>query len=110
MMDPADRTVLDETTESVVLDPVMLATWASIARFARNDFETPVSQRHPELKGYLDRLRNSRAIFAQMTGSGSTIFGVLDSPPNYSKVPEEHRERVTTTRTSIDVVPPVRVG
>jgi 4-diphosphocytidyl-2-C-methyl-D-erythritol kinase len=110
MMDPADRTVLDETTESVVLDPVMLATWASIARFARNDFETPVSQRHPELKGYLDRLRNSRAIFAQMTGSGSTIFGVLDSPPNYSKVPEEHRARVTTTRTSIDVVPPVRVG
>jgi 4-diphosphocytidyl-2C-methyl-D-erythritol kinase len=45
-----------------------------------------------------------------MTGSGSTVYGVLDSPPDYSKVPEEHRERVTTTRTSIDVVPPVRVG
>lgn len=95
---------------SVVLDPVSLTTWGSIARFACNDFEGPVSARHPALREYLDQLRNSRAIFAQMTGSGSTIFGVLDSPPNYSKVPKEHRERVTTTKTAIDVVPPVRVG
>ncbi len=110
MMNSGERTVLDETTESIVLDPITLTSWSSIARFARNDFENPVSKRHPEIRSYLDRLRNSRAVFAQMTGSGSTIFGVLDSPPNYSKIPEEHRERVTTTMTSIDVVPPVRVG
>ena len=95
--------------EATFLDPISLSTWASIARFARNDFEPPVIARHPELAGYLDRLRSSRAIFAQMTGSGSTLFGVLDSPPNYAKVPEEHRERVTTTKTSIDVVQPVTV-
>lgn len=99
-----------EHTESVVIDPLSLSTWQSIARFARNDFEAAVAARHPEVRGYLDRLRNSRAIFAAMTGSGSTVFGVLDSPPNYSRVPEELRERVTTTRTSIDVVAPVRVG
>ena len=96
--------------ESAMLDPLSLSTWASIARFARNDFEAPVIARYPELGSHLERLRNSRAIFAQMTGSGSTIFGVLDTPPNYSKVPEEHRQRVTTTRSSIDVVQPVRVG
>ena len=88
--------------ESTMLDPLALSTWASIARFARNDFEAPVIARHPELGSHLERLRNSRAIFAQMTGSGSTLFGVVDSPPNYSKV--------TMTRTSIDVVQPVRVG
>ena len=49
-------------------------------------------------------------MFSGMTGSGSTVFGVLDSPPNYAMVPAEHRQRVTTTKTSIDVVQPVRVG
>lgn len=99
-----------EPVESKVFDPIELSTWASIAKFARNDFEDPVTARHPQLREYLDRLRNSRAIFSQMTGSGSTIFGVLDSPPNYAKIPEEHRGRVTTTKTSIDVVQPERVG
>jgi len=114
-----DRAKLEEAREliqssrapdALLLESVDLSTWSSIARFARNDFEAPVAARHPELNQYLDRLRHSRAIFAQMTGSGSTIFGVLDSPPNYAKVPEEHRDRVTTTKTSIDVVQPMRVG
>jgi len=99
-------------TESgpLLIDPWELSTWEGISRFARNDFEPVIAARHPELASYLDRLRNSRATFAQMTGSGSTIFGVLDSPPNYAKVPEEHLQRVTTTKTSIDVVQPQRVG
>ncbi len=96
--------------QPLTLSPLSLSTWAGITKFARNDFEPPVIARHPELAGHLDRLRNSRAIFAQMTGSGSTIFGVVSTPPNYALVPEEHRERVTTTKTSIDVVQPVRVG
>lgn len=100
----------NSSVDSIALESLSLSTWKSIASFAHNDFEEPVATRHPELRGYLDRLRNSRAIFAQMTGSGSTVFGVLDSPPNYAKVPPEHRERVTTTKTSIDVVQPVRVG
>ncbi len=100
----------DDLFDSLLIDEVDLTTWSSIASFARNDFEAPVAARHPELRDYLDRLRNSRSILSQMTGSGSTIFGVLDSPPNYSKVPEEHRARVTTTKTSIDVVQPVRLG
>jgi 4-diphosphocytidyl-2-C-methyl-D-erythritol kinase len=104
----ADRP--DRGADSCALDALSLTAWGSIARFAQNDFEAPVSARHPALAGYLERLRKSRATFAQMTGSGSTIFGVLDTPPVYSRVPEEHRERVTTTKTSIDVVPPVRVG
>ena len=94
----------------MVFDALSLSTWQSISRFARNDFEPVVAARHPALAGYLERLRNSRASFAQMTGSGSTIFGVLDTPPDFSKIPEEHRAQVTTTKTSIDVVQPVRVG
>ncbi len=104
------QSLRDDPPEPVAMTPQSLSTLAGVIKFARNDFEAPVSARHPELVAYLDRLRNSRAVFAQMTGSGSTIFGVLNSPPNYSLVPEEHRERVTTTKTSIDVVQPVRVG
>ena len=99
-----------DVSESIVIDEVDLSTWASIGRFARNDFEGPVTRRYPQLREYLERLRGSRSIFSAMTGSGSTIFGVLDTPPHYAKVPQEHRERVTTTKTAIDVVQPVRVG
>lgn len=98
------------SADPLILDPISLSTWTSIARFARNDFEAPVAEKHPELREYLDRLRSSRAIFSGMTGSGSTIFGILDTPPDYAKVPAEHRERVTTTRTSIDVSEPERLG
>ncbi|MEP6509385.1 MAG: 4-(cytidine 5'-diphospho)-2-C-methyl-D-erythritol kinase [Gemmatimonadales bacterium] len=94
----------------LMISPRAFSTWQEIIRFARNDFEEPVIARHPKIAGYIERLRHSQAIFAQMTGSGSTIFGVLNSPPNYSRVPEEHRGHVTTTKTSIDVVQPVRVG
>ena len=96
--------------EAIAFDLLDLSSWARIAKFARNDFEPVVAARHPELSSYLARLRSSRATLAGMTGSGSTLFGVLDTPPDYSKVPEEHRARVTTTTTSIDVVQPVRVG
>ncbi len=105
--------LMDESSDlsdPLMIDELDLSTWASIASFARNDFEAPVIARYPQMREYLDRLRSSRAIFSQMTGSGSTVFGVLDSPPNYSRVPEEHRARVATTSTSIDVVQPVRVG
>lgn len=104
---------VNERTEAplpLAIDADSLSTWAAIGRFARNDFEAPVIARHPRLAGYLERLRHSRATFAQMTGSGSAIFGVLDSPPDYARVPEEYRDKVTTTKTSIDVVQPISVG
>ncbi len=112
---PSVKVERDSMLAARIPDPslmslVALSTWSGIARFARNDFEQPVAARHPEITAYLERVRNSRAIFAQMTGSGSTIFGVLSSPPNYALLPEEHRDCVTTTRTSIGVVQPVTVG
>ena len=96
--------------DSLVMDPLSFSTWASLEKFARNDFEAPVIARHPKLDGYLEALRHSRAQFAMMTGSGSTIFGVLDSPPMFAKVPPAHRHQVIATKTSIGVVQPVRLG
>lgn len=100
----------DRLPDPLSIDLLSLTTWESIAAFARNDFEASVMARHPMLEGYLERLRRTRALFAAMTGSGSTIFGVLDSPPRFAMIPEEHHDRIITTKTSIDVVQPIMVG
>jgi 4-diphosphocytidyl-2-C-methyl-D-erythritol kinase len=94
----------------LLIDRVALTTWDQISSFARNDFEPVVIARHPRLEGYLSALRDSRASFVAMTGSGSTIFGVLDYPAQFAGIPVEHRAQVITTRTSIDVVQPLREG
>lgn len=43
----------------------------------RNDFEQAVFGRHPELAGYVRKLRRLGAKPAMMTGSGSALFGVF---------------------------------
>ena len=41
----------------------------------RNDFTDPVVKRHPEIAEALHLLRKQGATFADMSGSGSTVFG-----------------------------------
>ena len=105
-----DRDAKTPQAIPIAIDRIALTTWDAVTAFARNDFEAAVMARHPRLEGYLEALRRSRATFAAMTGSGSTIFGVLDSPARFAKIPAEHRGNVITTKTSIDVVQPLRVG
>ena len=42
-----------------------------------NDFAAPVAERYPKIQQALDALRASGADFVDMSGSGSTIFGVF---------------------------------
>jgi 4-diphosphocytidyl-2-C-methyl-D-erythritol kinase len=44
-----------------------------------NDFEKPVFARHPELMGVSRKLRRLGAKPAQMTGSGSAVFGIFET-------------------------------
>jgi 4-diphosphocytidyl-2-C-methyl-D-erythritol kinase len=44
-----------------------------------NDFEEPVCKAHPEIANIKDELYHSGALYASMTGSGSTVFGIFDS-------------------------------
>jgi len=43
-----------------------------------NDFAAPVAGRYPKIQQALDALRASGADFVDMSGSGSTVFGVFD--------------------------------
>jgi len=42
-----------------------------------NDFEAPVFNAHPELKSIKEKLYEAGAIYASMTGSGSSFFGIF---------------------------------
>ncbi len=51
-----------------------------------NDFEAPVFSEYPELRAIRDRLCNSGAVYASMSGSGSALYGIYNAEPD---VPEE---------------------
>jgi 4-diphosphocytidyl-2-C-methyl-D-erythritol kinase len=53
--------------------------WKMIAALAANDLENVVIAHHPEIAVLRDALRQRGAILAQMSGSGSTVFGVFES-------------------------------
>lgn len=42
-----------------------------------NDFEEPAAKYHPEIAGVKDALRQQGALYASMTGSGSTVYGIF---------------------------------
>jgi 4-diphosphocytidyl-2-C-methyl-D-erythritol kinase len=56
-----------------ILQPVQ--NWIHLIH---NDFEGPVFEAYPLLHSIKKRLYSSGAIYAAMTGSGSTIFGIFD--------------------------------
>lgn len=47
----------------------------------QNDFEKIIFARHPEIVEIKDQLYRSGAVFAAMSGSGSTVFGIFDQEP-----------------------------
>jgi 4-diphosphocytidyl-2-C-methyl-D-erythritol kinase len=57
----------------------------------KNDFETPVFNKYPEIKLIKETLYKKGSVYAAMTGSGSTVFGLfgkkatpdLSLPQNY---------------------------
>jgi 4-diphosphocytidyl-2-C-methyl-D-erythritol kinase len=83
-----------------------LATWHSVATLAANDFEPVVSAHHPEIATSLSSLRAAGAAISLLSGSGSTVFGIFDSPPGALTLPGGAHSFQTRTLTA---VPPVEV-
>lgn len=59
-------------------DTVSAAHWL---KEARNDLEDPACQLVPQIEDARDALRRAGALFARMSGSGATCFGVFSSRP-----------------------------
>jgi 4-diphosphocytidyl-2-C-methyl-D-erythritol kinase len=69
-------------------DARVLATWDGAASISANDFEGPVFARHPALRAALDVLRALPGVaVARMSGSGSTLFGILGADDEASGRP-----------------------
>lgn len=66
----------DKCCRDVVRQPI--ETWKDDLR---NDFEQPVFKAHPELSNIKDRLYDLGASYAQMSGSGSAMFGIFKREP-----------------------------
>ena len=53
-----------------------ISTWQSTVK---NDFESPICKQYPLIQECLDQLKKAGAIYAAMSGSGSTVFGIFPS-------------------------------
>ena len=57
-----------------------------------NDFEKTVFEIHPVLKTIKEKLYSMGAIYASMTGTGSTLYGIFKEKPTHENVFEEKFE------------------
>lgn len=60
-----------------------------------NDFEAPIFKVHPELKAIKQSLYDHGAVFSQMSGSGSAIYGIFRGRPQ--DIPETFPDMFTAT-------------
>lgn len=67
--------------------------------YVRNDFEVKLFEKYPLLKQIKDTLYNIGALYTQMSGSGSTVYGIFSSPVDLTqlKLPQDcfsHQEQL----------------
>ncbi|MFN8252879.1 MAG: 4-(cytidine 5'-diphospho)-2-C-methyl-D-erythritol kinase [Ferruginibacter sp.] len=55
-----------------------------------NDFEKPVFETYPLIKSIKDALYESGAVYAAMSGSGSTVFGIFEQPPAFPQFKDKN--------------------
>lgn len=60
--------------------------WAAFAPRQTNDFEDTVFRRHPQLATVRTSLQKAGALIARLSGSGSSLFGVWETPSAKLKV------------------------
>jgi len=54
-----------------------------------NDFEKPLFRKYPVMRELKKSLYENGALYAAMSGSGSTVFGIFPSPPPTLEFPED---------------------
>ena len=60
-----------------------------------NDFEEPIIQLYPGLSKIRDLLYEAGAIYASMTGSGSTFYGIFENrPEKLESLPEGYEQHI----------------
>lgn len=87
-----------------VVDPESLATWEGMASAAMNDFDDVIGPRFPIIRSVTALLRGQGALIAQISGSGSSVFGVFSTPPGVDQLERIPQSQWIETRTAERVV------
>jgi len=96
-------------TPPEVLRTSRLTDWDHLARHARNDFEDVVFELLPQLAAAKQALLREGAVMAQLTGSGSTVFGVFRDQGRLQRAADAAAAlgiRTLLTRTACPPSPP----
>jgi 4-diphosphocytidyl-2-C-methyl-D-erythritol kinase len=64
-----------KSIKSIIEQPI--TTWKEELK---NDFENPIFKVHPEIKMIKEDLYAKGAVYASMSGSGSTLYGIFKTP------------------------------
>ena len=72
----------NRTTDWAALAGEPASAWSDRIQ---NDFEAGAGARHPEVAALLDAMRHAGSAYVQMTGSGSTVFGVFEEETSARK-------------------------
>ena len=80
--------IIPKPTKNLLIDLIKMpiTDWKN---YIYNDFETTVFKKHHKLKEIKEGLYNLGAIYASMSGSGSSIFGIFDKKP---EIPERYKK------------------
>ncbi|MEO6251889.1 MAG: 4-(cytidine 5'-diphospho)-2-C-methyl-D-erythritol kinase [Ferruginibacter sp.] len=79
--EPSDRSNLKE----IIHQPI--ETWKADLK---NDFEKPVFDAHPEIQMIKESLYQQGAVYASMSGSGSTVYGIFNNKINTSSFKDKN--------------------
>jgi len=83
-----------------VLHLWQLANWSEIVPLVRNDFTAVVAERHHFIAQGLAALREAGAVVAEMSGSGSTMFGIFERQPDAEAIARAAGAAVLVTTTA----------
>lgn len=64
-----------------------IAEWK---HYIKNDFEESIFKNHPEIRGVKAALYQAGALYACMSGSGASVFGIFDKEPDLEFLKEEN--------------------
>lgn len=92
----SDTSRVSDTLRKIIQQPVEV--WRENLK---NDFEEPVFNKHPEIKPIKEQLYESGAVYAAMSGSGSTVFGIFKKEKSINNSFPQHylfKELVSQTK------------
>lgn len=65
-----------------------IAEWR---QFIKNDFENSVFKNHVEIRGVKAALYEAGALYASMSGSGASVFGIFDKTPDLGELEQDNQ-------------------